>query len=122
MTLSTRLDLEGLSLAEVDQRRIRAHLLSLERRLRDRPEPSASLTLRQHTDQRLVAADLRVELGPLGPTLVSHQSAETPNQAARRAVEDVERQLERRVAEQRGSSTFGVPSRREPRGRRPHPI
>jgi hypothetical protein len=121
MTLSIQLELEGLSLSRVDERRLRAHFQSLERRLEDRPEPAAVLVLQQHADQRRVAADLRVELGPLGPTVVSHQAAETPDRAARLAVEDVERQLERRTSEQRGDAAFGVPSRREPRRLRPHP-
>ncbi len=121
MTLSIQLDLHGLELAEVDQRRIRAHLVTLERRLQDRPEPAAMLVLRHHADQRRFAADLRIELGPLGPTLISHQAADTPDHATRLAVEDIERQLERRTSEQRGDAAFGVPSRREPRRLRPHP-
>jgi hypothetical protein len=36
-------------------------------------------------------------------------------------VADVERQLERRLATQRGEPTYGVPSRREPAQLRPHP-
>jgi hypothetical protein len=121
MTLSIQVDLQGLSLPNVDQRRMRAHLRSLERRLKNRPEPAAVLVLRQHVDQRRVIADLRIELGPLGPTLVSHRAAETPDVAIRHAVEDIERELERQVSEQHGDASFGVPSRREPRRRRPHP-
>jgi ribosome-associated translation inhibitor RaiA len=121
MTLSIQVDLQGFTLPEVDQRRMRSHLRNLERRLKHRPEPAAVLVLRQHTDQRRVEADLRIELGPLGPTLVSHQAAETPDLAIKRAVEDVERELERQVSEQHGDASFGVPSRREPRRLRPHP-
>jgi ribosome-associated translation inhibitor RaiA len=121
MTLSIQVELQGFTLAEVDQRRMRAHLRSLERRLKNRPEPAAVLVLHQHADQRRVTADLRVELGPLGPTLVSHQAAETPDLAIKRAVEDIERELERQVSEQHGDASFGVPSRREPRRLRPHP-
>jgi hypothetical protein len=36
-------------------------------------------------------------------------------------VKDIERQLERRHAQQRGEHSFGVPSRRLPRELRPHP-
>ena len=121
MTLSIQVEVQGLKLAEMDERRIRAHFQRLERRLADRPEPAAVLVLQQYVDQRRVGADLRIELGPLGPTLVSHQAAETPDRATRLAVEDVERQLERRTSEQRGDASFGVPSRREPRRLRPHP-
>lgn len=121
MTLSTHLDLHGLSLSPVDERRIYAHLHRLERRLDKRPGPSAVVVLRHHADQRRVEVDLRIELGPLGPTLVSHQAAQTPDLATKRAVEDVERELERLVSEQRGEAAFGLPSRREPRSLRPHP-
>ena len=121
MTLSIQVEVQGLKLPATDERRIHAHFQSLERRLADRPEPSAVLVLQEHVDQRRVVADLRIELGPLGPTLVSHQAAETPDRAAKLALEDVERQLERRTSEQRGDAAFGVPSRREPRRLRPHP-
>jgi ribosome-associated translation inhibitor RaiA len=121
MSLSIQVDLQGLTLPGVDQRRMRSHLRSLERRLKNRPEPAAVLVLREHPDQRRVEADVRVQLGPLGPTLVSHQEAETPDLAIKRAVEDVERELERQVSEQHGDASFGVPSRREPRRLRPHP-
>jgi hypothetical protein len=120
MPLSVQLDLQGLTLPDVDQRRMRSHLRSLERRLKNRPEPAAVLVLRQHAGQRRVTSDLRVQLGPLGPTLISHQAAETPDLAIKRAVEDVERELERHVSIQQGESSFGVPSRREPRRLRPH--
>jgi hypothetical protein len=50
-----------------------------------------TLSPTRHADQRRVAADLRIELGPLGHILVSHQAAETPDQATRLTVEDVER-------------------------------
>jgi hypothetical protein len=66
-----------------------------------------------------VAVDLRLELGPLGSHLISHQAAETADRAVRLAVEDVERQLERQLAVQRGEPSFGVPSRREPTSLRP---
>jgi ribosome-associated translation inhibitor RaiA len=121
MTSSIQLEVQGLTLSDVDQRRLRAHLRSLERRLKNRPAPAAVLVLHQHADQRRVEADLRIELGPLGPTLVSHQAAETPDLAIRRAVEDIERELERQVSGQHRDASFGVPSRGEPRRLRPHP-
>ena len=51
--------------------------------------------------------------------MVSHNSGETAEQAARLAIEDVERQLERYMATLRGEPAFGTPSRREPRDLRP---
>jgi hypothetical protein len=79
MTLSIQLELQGVSLPAIKHRRMRAHLRSLERRLKNR-----LLVLRQQADQRRVEADLRMALGPLGPTLVSHQAAETSRREPRR--------------------------------------
>jgi ribosome-associated translation inhibitor RaiA len=121
MPLETKLEIRGLALAATEQRRIEQHLRSLERRLVKRPDPTAVLVLRDFAMQRRVEADLRVQLGPLGGHLVSHQSAESPDQAVRLAVEDVQRQLERQTARQRGEPTFGVPSRRLPKALRPNP-
>lgn len=60
-----------------------------------------------------------MKLSPLGSHLISHQGAETVDRAVRIAVEDVERQLEREHAMQRGEPSFGVPSRRLPSNLRP---
>ncbi len=121
MATRTRLELEGFTLTDAQERRIRRHLGALEHRLEKRPEATALLALEEHRARRQVEADLHVRLGPLGPSLVSHQAAETADRAARLAVEDVQRQLERQVARQRGEPTFGVPSRREPARLRPGP-
>jgi hypothetical protein len=122
MTLKTRLEVQGCALTAVEQQRIEAHLASLDRQLlAHRPDPRAVLVLRRHAAQRQIEANLQVQLGPLGAHVVSHQTAETADRAARLAVADVERQLERRLGSQRGEPTFGVPSRREPAALRPHP-
>ncbi|MDQ6675198.1 MAG: hypothetical protein M3069_31430 [Chloroflexota bacterium] len=92
MTLSIQLEVQGLTLPDVDRRRSRAQLRSLERRLKERPELTSVFVLRQHADQWRVEADRRVELGPLGPTPVSHPAAETADVAIRRAVEDIDRE------------------------------
>jgi hypothetical protein len=112
MPLERKLQTRGLSLTDVDEQRIRHHLDALERRLVHHPEPVAGLVLAGHPMQRQVEAHLRVRLTPLGAHLVSHQAAATTDQAVRLAVEDVERELERKHAEQRGEPSFGVPSRR----------
>jgi hypothetical protein len=122
MTLKIRLEVQGCTLTAVERQRIEAHLASLDRQLlAHRPDPRAVLVLRRHAAQRQIEANLQVQLGPLGAHLVSHQSAETADRAVRLAVADVERQVERRLGSQRGEATFGVPSRREPAGLRPHP-
>lgn len=121
MALQSSVQIKGFELNEAESRRVLHQLEALERRLVHRPEPSAVLVLKRHAGQRAIEASLRVELGPLGPHLVSHQRAETADHATRLAVEDVERQLERQIAAQRGEPSFGVPSRREPKQERPHP-
>lgn len=121
MPMKTTRDTTGIELTEAEDRRIQHQLEVLERRLEHHPEPSASLRLTGHPAQRQVEADLRVQLSPLGPHLVSRRAAETVDRALHLAVEDVERQLERRHAKQRGEPSFGVVSRRLPRERPPTP-
>lgn len=121
MALNVELHTGDEPLAEQQDIRVRRHLRRLEERLVHFPEPSAILTLRRQPAQRRVSVDLRVELGPMAGELVSHQAAGTPDHAVRLAVEDAERQLERRLATQRGEPTYGVPSRRLPKEARPHP-
>jgi ribosome-associated translation inhibitor RaiA len=121
VAFEANIEQRGFAMDPLVERRVRRRLASLGRRLAHHPEPRAVLRLWLRKDQRRYDADLRVRLEPLGAHLVSHQHAETPDRAARLAVEDAERQLERRVAGQRGEPTFAVPSRREPRRLRPNP-
>ncbi len=118
----TTLTFDGLpQLSELERRRIERRLKALERRLVNHPEPLITLVLRAYPARRELEADLRVQLGPLGRHLVSHQTAETADHAVRLAAVDIQRQLERQHARQRGEPTFGVPSRRLPGHRRSHP-
>jgi len=119
MTMEISLTIEGYALAEDEERRIMRQLGVLERRLVHRPEPTTRLVLRQERLQRTIAAQLQVQLGPLGPSLISHQRAATAERAVRLAVADIERQLERQLAKQRAEPTYGVPSRRLPAASRP---
>jgi hypothetical protein len=121
VTFEATMELRGFEMDPMVERRVRRRLASLGRRLSHRPEPRAVLVLHLREGQRRYDADLRVQLGPLGAHLVSHQRAETPDHAARLAVEDAERQLERHVADQRGEPAYAVPSRREPHQLRPNP-
>ncbi|MBI3965562.1 MAG: HPF/RaiA family ribosome-associated protein [Chloroflexi bacterium] len=121
MTLDVRLETQGLTLSELEEERIRRRLEALERRLVKRSEPRAVLILRQIGASRQVTVDLRVSLEGRTTQLVAHQAAETADRAVRLALEDIERQLERRQASQRGEPTFGVPSRRLPKELRPNP-
>ena len=104
-----------------EETHIRRQLEKLGKRLTHFPEPSADVVLKQQHGQQRVDVALRVELGPLGNHLISHQWGKTADHAVRLAVADVERQLERRLAKQRGEHTYGVPSRREPSALRPNP-
>jgi ribosome-associated translation inhibitor RaiA len=96
--MNTTLRTEQVTLSKLQEQRILHRLHALGRRLQHFPEPKAELVLRSRPTQRHIAADLRVQLGPLAAHLISHQQAETADHAARLAVEDVERQLERRLA------------------------
>jgi ribosome-associated translation inhibitor RaiA len=119
MALETIIRATGMSLSGDVEARVQHQLSALDRRLAHHPAPKAWLVLTRHREQRQIEVDLRVELGPLGSHLVSHQAAETVDRAVRLAVDDAERQLERVHAVQRGEPSFGVPSRRLPRSLRP---
>lgn len=119
MSLHVIVRADGCELSADEDRRLRRSLATLERRLAHRPDPVATVDLKCSPAQRRAVVSLRIKLGPLGPHLVSHQSAETADRAARLAVQDVKRQLERMTATQRGEPSFGVPSRRPERPRRP---
>jgi hypothetical protein len=105
MTLTITLERHGAQLSPTDERRMQHHLEHLGRRLVNRPEPTAVLSISEQGHRHEIVASLRVQLGPLGPTLVSSQSASTADQATRLAVEAIERQLERRISSQRGESS-----------------
>jgi ribosome-associated translation inhibitor RaiA len=121
MALSVEIHHRGSTLEPIEQRRIERQLRSLERRMANFPDPRAELALAPAAQQRLVRVDLRVALGPHGGHLVSHQEAETADLATKRAVDDVKRQLERRLSSMRGEAAYGVPSRRLPSDLRPNP-
>ena len=110
--LQTSITVHGFEMTEAESRHVEQQLDMLARRLVHRPDPKAVLVLKSYGQRREIEADLRVQLGPLGAHLISRESAETPDRATHLAVKDVERQLERRLATQRGEPTFGVPSRR----------
>jgi ribosome-associated translation inhibitor RaiA len=101
------------------EHRIRRHIAGLERRLVNFHNPQGRLTVKDRPTERRHTADLVLELGVDGVELVSHHAGESAEHAARLAIEDVERQLERYVSTLRGEATFGTPSRREPKAQRP---
>jgi ribosome-associated translation inhibitor RaiA len=107
------------SLGPDSEHRIQRHIAGLERRLVKFQNPQGKLTVRDRPTERRHTADLVLELGVDGVELVSHHSGESAEHAARLAIEDVERQLERYMATLRGEPAFGTPSRREPKDLRP---
>ena len=112
MTLTITLERHGVPLTAAQERRVHRHLTTLGRRLERRPEPIAVLSFAGPNGQHEIEASLRVQLGPLGPTLTGSQAASTPDRAAHLAIQSIERRLERLVAGQRGEPSYGVPSRR----------
>lgn len=112
MPLTISMERHGVPLNATQEARVYHHLTALERRLEHRPEPIAVLKFTGPNSHHEIVASLRVQLGPFGPTLVSDQTATTPDAAARLAVHAIERQLERLVSGQRGEPSYGVPSRR----------
>ena len=114
MAMVIRLQTHALTLTEQEEQRIRRQLAHLEQRLGRYPSPITTLVISAHEAERRITADLRVQLGHLGEHLVAHEDGETAANAARLAVEEVERQIERLHATLAGEATYGVPSRREP--------
>ncbi|MFN8632664.1 MAG: HPF/RaiA family ribosome-associated protein [Chloroflexota bacterium] len=112
MTLTITLERHGVQLNDAQEARVRHHLTGLGKRLENRPEPIATLAFAGPNGKNEILVNLRVQLGPLGPTLTSSSAAPTPDRAAHLAIQAVERQLEKLVARQRGEPTYGVPSRR----------
>jgi ribosome-associated translation inhibitor RaiA len=120
MTLQIELRLRHLALTQREEHRVRHHLASLDRLLARRwPNATAELLISNEPARGRVEVRLQVILG--ARALLSHQAAATADQAARLAVDDVRRQLERYTARRRGEADYGVPSRREPRHRAPAP-
>lgn len=119
MTLNVRIHADGFELKPDVQDRFEHMLARLERRLSHFSEPKAVVRLREEGTPTVTTVDLRIELGSHSGELISHQSAPTADHSMRLAMEDVERQLERRLSSQRGEATYGVPSRREPKSERP---
>src|SRR5579884_3414117 len=115
MALETILKNGDVTLTVAERSRIERYLQALERRLAHHSDPKAIIFLKPFPAQQRVEADLTVQLGHLGQHLISHQFARTPDGAVRLAIDDVERQLERKLAKQGGDHTYGVPSRRRVR-------
>jgi len=122
MPMAVELHKRGISLTPLEEARIQRHMKSLEKRVEKFPDPRLELAIEDQAAPRGVRVDLRLALGPLGGHLVSHQEGQGADVAVKAAVNDVKRQLERRLSNQRGESSYGVPSRRLPSDQRPNPL
>ncbi len=118
MALEKKVETRNMVLTAVDQRRIEHQLQLLEQRLTHYPEPMVTVMLTPHPAQRQTQVDLRVQLGPEGAHLISHQAAETVDRAVALAIDDVLRQQERHHSALLHEASYGVPSRREAQERR----
>ncbi len=114
MAMEVQFHHRGVTLTPLEKERIQRHIQSLDRRVAKFPSPRLEMAITNEASPRGVRVDLRLALGPLGGHLVSHQEGPSSDVAVKAAVGDVKRQLERRLANQRGEPTYGVPSRREP--------
>ena len=117
--MEIKIETKGLELTTSQRDRINHQLNELAVRLETRANPVATIELIAFPERRTVEVDCRVHLEPLGAHLVSHREADTVEHAVRLALEDIDRELETKLASQRGDATFGVPSRRLPSALRP---
>ena len=117
--MATELLTPKTHLSPESARRIQRHLDALEKRLTKFHNHDVKLTIKDKSTERRFTADALVSLGVDGVELISHNQGETAEMAARVAIEDIERQLERHMANLRGEPSFGTPSRREPKDLRP---
>jgi hypothetical protein len=120
--MEVELHKRGVTLTSLEEERIQRQMRSLEKRVEKFPDPRVELAIEDQASPRGVRVDLRLALGPLGGHLISHQEGLGADVAVKAAVDDVKRQLERRLSSQRGESSFGVPSRRLPSDLRPNPV
>ncbi len=119
MALNVAYRMRGLTLSRLEEERIERQITSLERRIKNFPEPRLELDFNQQESPPVVRVGLRLVLGPAGQHLVSHEEGPSADVATKAAFDDVKRQLEKRLASQRGEASFGVPSRRLPTELRP---
>ena len=122
MPMEVQLHKRGITLTRLEEERIQRHTRSLEKRVEKFPNPRLELAIEDQAPHRGVRVDLRLALGPLGGHLISHQEGQGADVAVKAAINDVKRQLERRLSNQRGESSYGVPSRRLPSDLRPSPM
>ena len=106
-------------LTDVEQKRIDRSLDAIGKRLANFNNPSIELTLGKATQAGSIDATMRVVLGVRDMTLRSTETSRSSDHAVKLACDDIKKQLEKAVAELRGTDTYGTPSRRNPDYLRP---
>jgi hypothetical protein len=101
MAISLRTKIRGLTLNDLEARRIERHHQRLEPYLGTWPDPVVTLQLTPRPDPPVVTARIRARAGHLGGHLVSSESGETADQAVHDALAQLLRQLERKSARPR---------------------
>ena len=119
MTLNVQYHAHNFTIDPETEAKFERLFANLEKRLTHFSDPLVVVRIHEEGTPRVTSIDLRVELGSHGSELISHESAPTADHAMRLAIQDIERQLERRLSGQRGEPSFGVPSRRLPKELRP---
>jgi ribosome-associated translation inhibitor RaiA len=114
-TITNRAD----ELTDIEQKRIDRSLESLAKRLEKFTNPRIDLVLEKAKLAGSVDAALTVVLGVRDTTLRSTETSRTADHAVKLACDDIKKQLERTVAELRGTDSYGTPSRRNPEHLRP---
>lgn len=88
------LQVRGLTLNDLEVRRIERQIRRLARRLdNQRSQPSFDLRLIQHANRPEVEAQLRLQEEHLGPRHAADATASTADKSVRLAVSRIERQL-----------------------------
>ena len=101
MAISLRTKVGGLTLNDLEARRIERHLQRLEPYLGTWPDPVVTLHLAPRPDPPGVTARIRARDGHLGGHLVSSVSGETADRAVHGALAQLLRQVERQSARPR---------------------
>ena len=101
MAISLRTKVKGLTLNDLEARRIERHLQRLEPYLESWPDPVVTLHLTPRPDPPGVTARIQARAGHLGGHLVSTKAGETADQAVHGALAQLLRQVERQSARPR---------------------
>lgn len=105
MAIRLRTRVLGLTLNDLEVRRIERHLQRLEPHLEKWPDPIVTLNLKPRPGPSGVTARLRARAGHLGGHLVSTESGDTADQAVISAMNQLLRQLERASARPRSTES-----------------